>query len=74
MSQRGQILHDERIFGETEQEPSPHLEAVESAFLWAAVVLVFLVICLVAGIGWGLFERFYPSTACMVVDLFSNCK
>jgi hypothetical protein len=75
MSQRGQILHDERMYGETEQEPSPHLEAVESTFLWIAVVLVFLAICLIAGITWGLLERFYPSTACMIMQLFSsNCK
>jgi len=46
-----------------------------NAFYYFGFALVLIVICLIAGIGWGLFERFYPSTACMVQMLFATaCK
>ncbi len=48
---------------------------VSDAFYFFGFALVLIVICLVAGISWGLLERFYPSTACQVQMLFSTfCK
>lgn len=48
---------------------------VSNAFYFGGFALVLIVICLIAGISWGLLARFYPSTACLVQMLFSTtCK
>lgn len=73
MSQRGQILHDERVFGETEQDPSPQAELVKEAFQTGAIALVLVLLCFVAGLAYGWTVQ-HPSTVCMVKQVFGFCK
>ena len=57
------------------QDISPQSELATDIFNVVGFVLLVAVICAAAGLAWGLFDRFYPSTACMVKTLFSNtCK
>jgi hypothetical protein len=54
---------------------SPQQEVISDLFWFVGFALAVIACCLVAGICWGLFERFYPSTACLVQQLFSiTCK
>ena len=54
---------------------SPQVEATSDFFYFAGFVLLLFVICAAASLAWGLLERFYPSTACMILQLFSStCK
>lgn len=54
---------------------SPQQEVLSEIFWFVGFALAVIAICLIAGICWGLFERFYPSTACLVQQLFSiTCK
>lgn len=54
------------------EEPA---NTVSDAFYFFGFALVLIVICLIAGISWGLLVRFYPSTACLLHMLFSTvCK
>lgn len=56
-------------------DKSPQQEVASDLFYFVGFVFFVAVICAAAGLGWGLFERFYPSTACMVQQLFLiNCK
>jgi hypothetical protein len=76
MTIRGKILHDERIFGETEQDPSPQIEMIEVVlstveFIAAIAAFVFIVgLCLLV---YGLTIQ-HPSTVCMVKQVFGFCK
>jgi hypothetical protein len=46
-----------------------------TAFYYIGFLLILIVICLIAGISWGLLERFHPPTTCMVRMIFSiACK
>jgi hypothetical protein len=56
-------------------DKSPQAEVTSDLFYFVGFALILTVICLIAGISWGLFERYYPSTACLVTQLFSiNCR
>lgn len=56
-------------------DESPYVQVLSDVWYFIGFALILTVICLVAGIGWGLFERFYPSTVCMMQQVFSiNCK
>lgn len=57
------------------QDKPPHTELASDAFYFIGFALILTSICLIAGIGWGLLERFYPFAACLVQMLFSTaCK
>jgi hypothetical protein len=57
------------------KDNSPQQEVVSDFFYFIGFALILTVICLIAGIGWGLFERYYPSTVCMILQALSfTCK
>jgi hypothetical protein len=57
------------------KDKSPQSELVSDLFYLVGFVLLVAVISLIAGVGWGVFEMAYPSTACMVRTLISiSCK
>jgi hypothetical protein len=56
-------------------EKSPQAETLSDAFYFIGFICLVAVICAAAGLAWGLFDRFYPSTACMILQaLSSTCK